>query len=64
MGSDGFLLFSTDYPHWQFDGEDVLPAGLGQDTIRKMLIDNALDAYPRLREAVGGRSAEREETVS
>jgi predicted TIM-barrel fold metal-dependent hydrolase len=64
MGSDDFLLFSTDYPHWQFDGEDVLPAGLGQDTIRKMLIDNALDAYPRLREAVGGRSAEREETVS
>ena len=64
VGSDDFLLFSTDYPHWQFDGEDVLPEGLGRDTIRKMLIDNALDAYPRLREAVGGRSAEREETVS
>jgi predicted TIM-barrel fold metal-dependent hydrolase len=64
MGSDDFLLFSTDYPHWQFDAEDVLPEGLGRDTIRKMLIDNALDAYPRLREAAGGRSAEREETVS
>ena len=63
MGSDDFLLFSTDYPHWQFDGEDVLPAGLGQDTIRKMLIDNALDAYPRLREAVKGGSTHSEEAV-
>jgi uncharacterized protein len=64
MGSDGFLLFSTDYPHWHFDGEDVLPAGLGQDTIKKMLIDNPLDAYPRLREALEGGSAGSEETVS
>jgi uncharacterized protein len=68
MGSDEFLLFSTDYPHWQFDGEDVVPAGLGRDTIRKMLIDNALDAYPRLREAPEGGAAqngsESEEAVS
>ena len=28
IGSDRMLLFSTDYPHWQFDGEDVLPDGL------------------------------------
>jgi uncharacterized protein len=68
MASDEFLLFSTDYPHWQFDGEDVVPAGLGRDTIRKMLIDNALDAYPRLREAADGGAAqngsESEEAVS
>jgi predicted TIM-barrel fold metal-dependent hydrolase len=64
LSSDDFLLFSTDYPHWQFDGEDVLPAWLGQDTLKKMLIDNALDAYPRLREAVRGGSAQSEETMS
>ena len=28
IGSDRMLLFSTDYPHWHFDGEDVLPDGL------------------------------------
>ncbi|MFZ1102512.1 MAG: amidohydrolase family protein [Hyphomicrobiaceae bacterium] len=68
VGFDDFLLFSTDYPHWQFDGEDVLPEGLGASTIDKMLVDNALDTYPRLREAAGGGAAhggsESEETVS
>jgi hypothetical protein len=32
-----------------------LPAGLSDDTLRKLLIDNPLDTYPRLREdTVGG----------
>jgi predicted TIM-barrel fold metal-dependent hydrolase len=64
VGFDDFLLFSTDYPHWQFDGDDVLPAGLGRSTIGKMLVDNALDTYPRLREAAEGSPAKSEETVS
>ena len=33
IGSDRMLLFSTDYPHWHFDGEDVLPDGLPDDTL-------------------------------
>jgi predicted TIM-barrel fold metal-dependent hydrolase len=50
IGSDRMLLFSTDYPHWHFDGEDVLPDGLDGDAVRRLLIDNALETYPRLRE--------------
>jgi predicted TIM-barrel fold metal-dependent hydrolase len=50
IGSDRLLLFSTDYPHWQFDGDDALPDGLPEDTIAKLLVDNPLDTYPRLRD--------------
>jgi predicted TIM-barrel fold metal-dependent hydrolase len=50
IGSDRVLLFSTDYPHWHFDGEDVLPDGLADDLVRKLLIDNPLETYPRLRD--------------
>jgi predicted TIM-barrel fold metal-dependent hydrolase len=50
IGSDRMLLFATDYPHWQFDGEDALPDGLPEGAIQRLLIDNALDTYPRLRE--------------
>ena len=49
MGSDKLLLFSTDYPHWQFDGDQALPDGLPDDLICKILVDNALDTYPRLK---------------
>jgi uncharacterized protein len=52
VASDRLLLFSTDYPHWQFEGDDVLPAGLPEDTMHKLLIDNPLDTYPRLRDSV------------
>ncbi len=44
------LLFSTDYPHWQFDGEAVLPDGLPAPLLQKILVDNPLATYPRLRE--------------
>jgi len=48
LGSDGMLLFSTDYPHWHFDGDDALPAGLPADLARRICIDNPLETYPRL----------------
>jgi predicted TIM-barrel fold metal-dependent hydrolase len=50
VGSDRLLLFSTDYPHWQFDGDDVLPDGLSEATIRRILMDNPRDTYPRLQD--------------
>jgi predicted TIM-barrel fold metal-dependent hydrolase len=51
LGSDRMMLFSTDYPHWQFDGDDALPPTLSEDLLRKVLVENPLDTYPRLREA-------------
>src|SRR5713226_250245 len=50
IGSDRMLLFSTDYPHWQFDGDAVLPDGLPNETLQRILIDNPLDTYPRLQD--------------
>jgi len=50
IGSDRMLLFSTDYPHWHFDGDEVLPEGFPETAIGRLLVDNALDTYPRLRE--------------
>ena len=49
--SDELIVFSTDYPHWQFDGDDALPEGLSDAMIRKILIDNPLATYPRLCDA-------------
>ena len=48
LQSDDMLLFATDFPHWQFDGEAMLPGGLAPELKRKILIDNALATYPRL----------------
>jgi predicted TIM-barrel fold metal-dependent hydrolase len=48
VGSDQMLLFATDYPHWHFDGTDAMPDGLPPDLIRKILLDNPLETYPRL----------------
>ena len=65
IGSDRMLLFSTDYPHWHFDGDDVLPDGLSGEAVRRLLIDNALDTYPRLREGAPMRdnAEEKQEAV-
>lgn len=50
IGSDEILLFSTDYPHWQFDGTEALPAGLDAETARKIMVENPLRTYIRLTE--------------
>ncbi|MGE0222251.1 MAG: amidohydrolase family protein [Acetobacteraceae bacterium] len=52
IGSDDILLFSTDFPHWHFDGNDALPPGLSADLIRKLAVDNPLATYPRLKETL------------
>jgi predicted TIM-barrel fold metal-dependent hydrolase len=65
IGSDRMLLFSTDYPHWHFDGEDVLPDGLPEEVVRRALVDNPLETYPRLREGgdMGDNTARQKESV-
>jgi hypothetical protein len=45
---EDMLLFSTDYPHWHFDGNDALPDGLPEHLMQKLLVGNALKTYPRL----------------
>ena len=52
MQSDELLLFSTDYPHWQFDGDAILPPGLSPALVKKIMIDNPRDTYARLLEPV------------
>jgi uncharacterized protein len=56
LGSDELFLFSTDYPHWQYDGDRVLPDGLSGELLRKIICENALATYPRLAKA--GRAME------
>jgi predicted TIM-barrel fold metal-dependent hydrolase len=48
IGGTDMLLFASDYPHWQFDADDVWPAGLPAGD--GILAENALSTYPRLKE--------------
>ena len=48
IGSDEMLLFSTDYPHYQFDGEAPIPVGLDPALARKIMAENPLLTYVRL----------------
>lgn len=51
LHSDEILLYSSDYPHWQFDGDSVLPAGVPESLRAKIMLDNPLAIYPRCRES-------------
>jgi predicted TIM-barrel fold metal-dependent hydrolase len=48
IGSDKMLLFSTDYPHWYFEGNDAVPKSIPVELARKIMVDNPLQTYPRL----------------
>ncbi len=48
LKSDEMLLFSTDFPHWHYDGTDALPVANSSPLARKILFDNPLATYPRL----------------
>jgi predicted TIM-barrel fold metal-dependent hydrolase len=46
--SDDVLLFSTDYPHWHFDDDDVIPHGFSPDLVHKIAVENPRATYSRL----------------
>jgi hypothetical protein len=48
LRSDELLLYSSDYPHWQFDGDEAIPEGISATLRRKLTVDNPLATYPRL----------------
>jgi len=48
IGSDRMFLFSSDYPHWQFDGDDAIPPHLPSAIVSRMCADNPLETFPRL----------------
>ena len=51
LHSDDMLLYASDYPHWQFDGDEVMPKGIPARLHQRIKVDNPLGAYPRLRAA-------------
>jgi predicted TIM-barrel fold metal-dependent hydrolase len=50
LRSDDILLYASDYPHWQFDGDAVVPDGISEALLRKIAVDNPLATYARLKE--------------
>ncbi len=46
IGSEDFLVFSTDYPHWDFDSPTrVFPSSFPKSLQRRILYDNARKFY-------------------
>ena len=48
LRSDDMLLYASDFPHWQFDGDDPLPPGIPQALRHKVLVENPIATYNRL----------------
>lgn len=51
--SEDILLYASDYPHWHFDGDAIMPPGLPERLHKKIMRDNPLALYSRLSEPVG-----------
>lgn len=54
LGSDRMLLYSSDYPHWDFDDPIAALRHLPPDLQRRIYRDNALEAVPKLTGQVTG----------
>ena len=49
LGSDRMLLFSSDFPHWHYEGTDALPVAPSSPLAQRILFDNPVETYPRLK---------------
>ncbi|MBX6741071.1 MAG: amidohydrolase [Acetobacteraceae bacterium] len=50
LRSDEMLLWASDWPHWQFDGDAAVPPGIPESLLPKLIRENPLATYQRLRE--------------
>jgi len=48
LRSDRMLLWASDWPHWQYEGDAAIPPGLPATLLPRILRENALETYPRL----------------
>ena len=55
LRSDDMLLWASDWPHWQFDGDAAVPPGFPDAMLPKLMRENALATYGRLRAEEGSR---------
>lgn len=47
--ADEVMLFASDYPHWDWDEPSTFLAGFDREFRQRIMYENALDLYPRLR---------------
>jgi predicted TIM-barrel fold metal-dependent hydrolase len=52
LGSEEMLLWASDWPHWQYEGDEAIPTGMPASLLPKLLRGNALNTYQRLAEGV------------
>lgn len=62
IACEDVFLFSSDYPHWQFDGDNIVPDIFPDELLKKAMFDNPAAAFPRLKSRAEAQA--RGETVT
>ncbi len=57
LGSEEMLLYASDYPHWQFDGDKPMPAAIPASLHDKIRCQNPLATYGRIAASLGAHEA-------
>ncbi len=56
MDGKNTLMFASDYPHWDWDDPRGTLTQLDPALRRRIFVENALDAFPKMRVAVGAQA--------